>query len=676
MEEQELFSVPEKTTRTPQEIKLAEHLPVARIILNVTTIQLDRLFDFAVPEDLSVTAQIGVRVRVSFRGKLTDGIIIERTASSEFNHLKPIKRVYSELPVLTQKTWELCQNVAARYCCTHRDVLRHMIPPRKAQEEKAALEQQSIPQTLEVNQGTLGLAHLAILPELEQHLTHLDQPLKAQLNVARNIGEQSWPAILATNIACYAGKSKGSITVVPDYTDVQNLHRELLRFIPENQIAILASEQESAQRYQNFCEIALAQKKIVIGTRSAIYAPVKHLGLIQVWNEIDENHQELSYPHAHTRDIAIMRSQQENTSLIFSSFSHSCEIQRLVELNFLKDISYERKILRELTPLIRSMADDSVLNFDPDAHKKRLPDLVFKTIKDSLHHGPVLVQVPHAGFFPSLSCQQCRHIAMCTQCHGTIKSVKETLICTFCSHIQSPWRCSECGGMQLRSRRIGSERTAQELGRSFPGVSILSSSGENIIREISQDSALVVATPGAEPIAHDGYAAAILLDADAQLYRPFLNAAEQALARWCYVAALVKVRSENGKVLLVSQNQEVSQAFIRWVPAEYVHRDLMDRYQLLLPPAVRIIVLEGHKAEVQYYLENVKDLDLETSGPYPVDSRLQHDALLATDQYRAVLKCSYKQGPDVTKRLKEIKIKASLDKRPFVLITVDASYLI
>jgi primosomal protein N' (replication factor Y) len=145
----------------------------------------------------------------------------------------------------------------------------------------------------------------------------------------------------------------------------------------------------------------------------------------------------------------------------------------------------------------------------------------------------------------------------------------------------------------------GVRRTAEELGRAFPGVPVLMSKGDAVRSEIDSAPALVVATPGAEPFVADGYSAALLLDATAMLGRPGLRAAEEALRRWLRAAVLVRTGARGGQVVIVAAAEASAvQALVRWDPAGFAARELTERTALRLPPAVRLAELTGTASDI------------------------------------------------------------------------------
>ncbi len=169
----------------------------------------------------------------------------------------------------------------------------------------------------------------------------------------------------------------------------------------------------------------------------------------------------------------------------------------------------------------------------------------------------------------------------------------------------------------------GAGRTAEELGRAFPAVPVLTSGRTEIIGEVPGTPAVVVATPGAEPRAEGGYAAAVLLDGWALLGRASLRAAEEALRRWMNAAALVRPAPEAGAVIVVADaGLAAVQALIRWDPQTHSEHELAERRELRFPPAVRMASVSGPPDAVHELLSLVQlPPGADVLGPVPVRRR-------------------------------------------------------
>jgi primosomal protein N' (replication factor Y) (superfamily II helicase) len=231
--------------------------------------------------------------------------------------------------------------------------------------------------------------------------------------------------------------------------------------------------------------------------------------------------------------------------------------------------------------------------------------------------------VPRRGYVPSLACGRCRAIARCRHCTGPLSLDDRDgtgPVCRWCGRADAALRCARCGSDAVRAVVVGARRTAEELGRAFPGTTVITSAGEAVVSEVAGRPALVVATPGAEPRASGGYGAALLLDSWALLGRQDLRAAEDTLRRWMAAAALVRPRREGGDGGVVTVVAESSvptvQALIRWDPVGHAEAELVARTEVALPPSVHMAALDGAAEAVAALLDEVRLPDsAELLGP-------------------------------------------------------------
>src|SRR6266545_677197 len=211
--------------------------------------------------------------------------------------------------------------------------------------------------------------------------------------------------------------------------------------------------------------------------------------------------------------------------------------------------------VRYRAPAVTPTADDP-----RDQASARLPSLAWRAARDALAAGaPVLVQVPRRGYLPSVACADCRTPARCPHCHGplALPSAAGTAECRWCGRAAAGYACPECGGRRLRAAVVGARRTAEELGRAFPGVPVRTSGRDEVLGTVPAEAAVVVATPGAEPVPvrsgdSGGYGAVLLLDTWALLTRSDLRAGEEALRRWLAAAALARPAEQGGRVVVVA----------------------------------------------------------------------------------------------------------------------------
>jgi primosomal protein N' (replication factor Y) len=189
---------------------------------------------------------------------------------------------------------------------------------------------------------------------------------------------------------------------------------------------------------------------------------------------------------------------------------------------------------------------------------------------------------------------------------------------------------------------VGSARTAEELGRAFPGVPVITSTGERSVDQVGEEPALVVATTGTEPWASGGYAAVLLLDAAAQTARVALRAGEETARRWFSAAALA--RPGMPVVVTADAGLPVVQSLIRWDPGWLAARELQERRDLGLPPAVRAATLTGDPVAVEAALRDLPDT-ARRLGPLPV---------AGSDDARALVTIDRRQGAELSRALSAI----------------------
>jgi primosomal protein N' (replication factor Y) len=215
--------------------------------------------------------------------------------------------------------------------------------------------------------------------------------------------------------------------------------------------------------------------------------------------------------------------------------------------------------------------------------------------------------------------------------------------CLWCGRPAGGWRCDgfindrPCGGDRFRMLAIGVQRTAEELGRAFANIKVISSAQDTVLSKVSDRPALVVATPGAEPVAEGGYAAALLLDGWSLLARRDLRAGEEALRRWLNAAALVRPAGEGGKVVIMAEpGLAPVQALVRWDPVWHARRELVDRGELHYPPLARVAELTGTPAAVAEELSLLRLPEAaEVLGPVAVDVPRHEDRAAQKPEARA-----------------------------------------
>jgi primosomal protein N' (replication factor Y) len=587
--------------------------PVARLVVDVSLAHLDRPFDYLVTEAQSAAAQPGVRVRVRFAGQLVDAVVLSRHAGSEHDgRLSFVERVLGSEPVLSTEIAALAREVADRWAGTLPDVLRLAVPPRHAATERAAGRPR--PAARAVTTATLdrydgGDALLAELADGAPRVSWAMLP-------------GDWPGELASAVAATATAGRGAIVLAPDARDVARLDHALRSVLGDGQHVVLTADLGPAERYRRFLAVSRGDVAVVVGTRAAVWAPVHRLGLIVVWDDGDDLYAEPRAPYPHARDVAVLRAHRVGAGLLVAGHAVTAEAELLVESGWARQLDPTPAALSRDRPAIRVSGTDDELEQDAAARAARLPTRAWRTAHDGLRDGPVLVQVPRRGYQPGLACAACRTPARCAHCGGPLArpAADRAPVCRWCGVAATAWRCRACGSEALRAVVVGVRRTAEELGRAFPGVPVRTSGAGSVTANVDGRPALVIATPGAEPTADGGYTAALLLDGWIPLSRPDLRAGEEAVRRWLAAAALVRGSGAGGRVVLVAPAElRPVQALVGWRPRWYAGRELEERRLLHLPPAGRMAAVTGDAPVVADFLRAV-DLPgtAEVLGPVAV----------------------------------------------------------
>ncbi|PRX46068.1 replication restart DNA helicase PriA [Prauserella shujinwangii] len=595
--------------------------PIARVVVDVPLAHLDRTFDYQVPRELDEAAVPGCRVRVRFAGQLVDGFLLDRAATTEHEgRLAFLERVTSSEPVLPPRLAAHCRAVAERYGGMLIDVLRLAVPPRHAKTEAEPPRDPAAPPP---RPEAAGWGRYPRGPALVDAL----REGRTAHAVWQALPGEDWPARLAEAATTVAAGGRGAVLVVPDHRDVTRLHAACADLAGPDAVVALSADLGPAERYRRWLAVLRGAVRIVVGTRAAMFAPVADPALYVVWDDGDDLHVDPHMPYPHVRDVLVLRAHADRASLLVAGFARTAEAQLLVESGWAHPVVADRAEVRAAAPRVTPTGEDFDIARDEAARAARLPAVAFEAARQGLAAGaPVLVQVPRRGYVPGLACGHCRTPARCRRCAGPLLvpggdgGVPRPPSCRWCGVTDAAYRCPACGSPRLRAVVVGAKRTAEELGRAFPGVPVRTSGGSEVLATVPASAALVVATPGAEPVADGGYGAALLLDGWALLGRQDLRAAEETLRRWMAAAGLVRPARDGGRVIVgADAGLQPVQALVRWDAAWHAELELAERRELGFPPAVRMASVEGAPEAVATLLDEIAlPESAEVLGPVPL----------------------------------------------------------
>jgi len=600
--------------------------PVARIWVDTGVPHLDSVFDYLIPSDLDSKITLGVRVSINFSGRLVDGFVIERIASSESPQLKFIEKVLSPIPLLNAEIIALISATATRWGGSVMDVATSAVPPRVAAAEKV------------LDLSITDIASRKSKGRRSSHSYYLFTPSENPFQTMATWIEKR--------------RSLGGVLIIlPEAREVALLQEVLVAHGIDH--TVLDASLPRSTRYAHYLQVASATSQVVIGTRSAIFAPIKDLQTMVIYREGSQSHYEVRSPGWNTRDVAIIRSQLSGIDLTFAGFSPSSEVSLLIERGY---VTLSGK---------RSKMDASAF---PQSYGELLPDRIFSPIRKALTKGSVLFLVPRKGYAHAIACKSCRNIAVC-QCGGKISqpSADSAFICSLCSAKSAVWSCHWCKSTQSVLLGRGSMRFAQEIGRAFPGFAIKTSDAEHPVKEILDKHEIVLATAGMAPSIAGGYQAVVIIDGDGLFAQLDLRAQERAREAIMQAAAM---SNPQGKICVVIDSAHpIVAALSRWNLSPLLSRELREREQALLPPYVQALTLDFEHGDVSTFITGINSAIRD--GRIPPTTKVLGPNKFSATHSRVILTVEEDRAQELTEFIVTYRRKRAASKKSVPQMRID-----
>jgi len=603
----------------------SSELPVARLWVDTGLSHLESTYDYLVPQTLDALVSVGVKVLVDFSGRKVDAFVIDRVSSSSVGNLKFIEKVTSPVPLLTSEIITLVAAVARRWGAVPSEILSAAIPPRVISVEKS------------VRQSSTSEL-LSLRNQSPSHSYYLFTP-----------GEDPFHTI-AEWVKRRASQG-GVLVVLPELREVHSLANELTLLGVD--FSVLDASLARTTRYGNFLQVATGESKIVIGTRSAIFAPVSNLQTIVIFREGSESHYERRTPGWNVRDVAIIRSQLAAIDLTFAGFAPSSELSLLIESEAIA---------------LKGKSAKVDANSYPQVQGELLPDRIFSPIRSALTRGSVLFLVPRKGYSQAISCTSCRNIGLC-ECGGRIYfgGPDKGFICSLCNLTTTEWSCKWCKKSSPNLLGRGNLRYAHEIGRAFPGFAVISSDATHAVQEIENQHTIVLSTAGMAPVVKGGYQAVVILEGDNLFSQLDLRAQERAREAIMQSASLL---SPHGKALVVIDNAHpIVAALSRWNLSPLLSRELREREQTQLPPLVHAIVLEIAHSDAPTFVTGITSSIKE--GRVPSSTRILGPTRIDEEYSRVILTVSRDHGQDLFDFLVTYRKKRGIAKKSIPRMRID-----
>jgi primosomal protein N' (replication factor Y) len=586
----------------------------ASVLAKSPLIQLDRAFDYLIPEAMQNEIAIGQEVVFPLgRSKKRQVGYVSALSDTSDYATASITSIQDASEVLSSQLFDFLRAVADRQCVALGELIALAVPDYMSTVQRLpAIE----PRALEVD---------VLVPKLDAALGARAAVLTSarQLEVAGTL-VPDWALLLLANAIGVHSRGMSSIIVVPERADIDIVVDLAHRLGIDDQFVFLKPSQKKSSRYQLFHQIKESRQVIVVGTRSSIFAPVKNLGLIAVHDDSDDSLRDQGSPFTNTRDLALIRANGD-VELLFTAPYRSVELQRLVAIGYLSD----HKVV------------DAPLRISYSEPGLRMDESGFKIVRENLDRGPVLVLLPRKGDSASVYCAGCGDKLTCS-CGGHFwQPDAANTQCRLCNkHFVA---CISCGSRNQKKGRTGSSRTVAELGKTFPNTAISEATGDKKPTGLKTKNQIVVATPGSAPRVPKGYAAVLILDSDVWLSRQTLSAQQMAIRDWMEALELL---SPTGRAAFAGLPSDLGNALSLGQLIPMAKTALEEARELGLPPAMRICSLQALPETLEAAVSAAK-----SKGAIAlwVDEKAGS----------ALIKFSYNQGPAIAKELRVVAIGAT-----------------
>jgi primosomal protein N' (replication factor Y) (superfamily II helicase) len=525
--------------------------PVA-ICVDRPLLSLDRPFTYELDGDLG--GGVGSLVQVPFHGRLVRGWVLGRTDDVPERMLR-VRRVVSPVRQFDASMLELCRWVSERYVAPLASVIVRSHPPRVASEDARPGDAHDTPHVDVRSEALAGYANGDALAAALRDGTGTF--------VVRNApGEEA-----AIAVGCIAGAraaGKTAILIVPEVDPMPATVAALLDAFGDGVACFFGGDKRS--RYRMWLDIARGRYPVVVGTRSAVFAPLRDLGVVVVSREQHVLHREERSPYFHVREVAAARARIHLATCVLLSVMPSLEALALDHV--------------DVEPRQRTWPPVEVVKPGPEGRAPRLVASLRSAMRAFLYE-------PLRGYGVARVCRACGEHAACAACGGALRSEGGAMRCVVCG---ADARCPNCGSSNFGIVRGGAERV-EEWARGVAPVPVTHLAPGDTSRPPGDGEVVVGGIDAVKDFGALGLDLVGILNADASLRRPGIAARERALSTWGEVAAWA---APNGRVIVQTThpNDPAVQALVVGKPDRFARTERMRLEEAGFPvgaPVFRVV---------------------------------------------------------------------------------------
>jgi primosomal protein N' (replication factor Y) len=536
------------------------------VAVDLPRLELDRPFTYLAPEDVGM----GHLVSVLFHGRTVKGWVLGETDDVP-GRVLPLRRVLSRVPLFDRRLLALYGWMAERYVTPLATVIGRAHPPRVAGAEEGWSAGEPQPVSLP--------PPASILPGYEGGKRFLSACREGSGEfVLRPLPDHEAVACVEAIAECVAG-GRDALVVVPEADPLPHTAQAVVdAFGPA---ALLLVGGEPRDRYRAWLDVLAGRYRVVVGTRSVVFAPVRRLGLLWVNREAHPGHREERAPYHHVRDVALARAGFDEAVCVLAAHAPSAEAVAAADGGRALVVRAPRQQERRAAPLVE------VVRPAEEDRSFRLAE----TLKSS--KGAFLL-VSRRGYGVARVCRSCGEPARCSACHGPVVVRRGEPRCALCG---TPAACPRCEGRSFGVERGGTERLQEWAGRATALPVTRVDEGDEAVPpgtgRIVVGTAAAVKDFGPRRVDLVG-----VLDPDRARRRAGVLASEQALATWMEAAVWAGPRDGGGRVVVQTREpgDPAIQALVRWDPWHFQHAERRRREEGGFPPGhpvFRVLGTEG-----------------------------------------------------------------------------------
>ena len=457
---------------------------VARIAVSAAPYHIDKPYDYLIATSMRELAVPGMRVLVPFGtgNKKVEGIILSTQDASAHAKLKSIVAVLDDEPVFSEENLRLALWMSDRFFCTVYDALRVMLPAKIDFKRKTKSKEFK---TIDAVNMELSGEQSEVFKEISV-LLGSDKPEAALLYGVTGSGKT---LVYIKLIQSVLSHGKTAIVLVPEIALTPQSVR-IFRSHFSDTVAVLHSALGAGERYNEWQRIRDGKVRVVVGTRSAVFAPLKNIGLIVIDEEQEHTYKSESSPRYHAREIAKYRVTRASALLLLASATPSIESMYAAREGKYKLYHLKKRYNKRDLP--------SIIIVDMKKELKAgnggsISSVLREELDKNLHAGEQsILFINRRGSNPLVACGECGYTYKCKHCSVSMTCHISTnrLLCHYCGYaIPTPPSCPECGG-RLNFIGIGTQKVEIELLELFPGIGIIRMDADTTTRKDSHDKLL------------------------------------------------------------------------------------------------------------------------------------------------------------------------------------------